>query len=69
MANIHEHYDQMTDQGRAAVDEAFRAMRQSLRISGYSGLANDDNAERMVNAIAKYVIDSRAERHIDEGNA
>lgn len=55
--NIHEHYDQLGDGMREAVDNAYRAMTAELADYGLL-IAGDDTAERVVDAIARGVLDT-----------
>ena len=56
--NIHHHYEQLTDEEREACDDAARGVLGSLRDSGIEA-AKDDRAERMVDGIARLIIESR----------
>lgn len=58
MNGIHYHYDQLSDEERAAVNEVTEELRQSLRAKGFS-TPNDDRCEVMVDAVAKLVIAGR----------
>jgi hypothetical protein len=57
---IHHNYNRLTQQERHAVDEACDAARIVLRGFGLS-CANDDRAERVVEAIATYAVESMHE--------
>jgi hypothetical protein len=56
--NLHHHYDQLTDKERNIVDVAFRAANRVLVESGMR-IAGDDTAERVVDAIAAGILDTR----------
>ena len=55
---IHNVYNQLTDEERAAVDDAFTAAMGELTYCEYP-VALDDRAERLVEAIAIYLRDSK----------
>jgi hypothetical protein len=55
---VHSAYEQMTDEIRKAIDNAFTACRLSLKQDGIGQLANDDRAEELIGAIAYYVMRS-----------
>jgi len=64
MGTLHENYDQLTPGERYFVDEASSkicAFRKDELALGHNppALAGDDRAERAVDAIAKWVIESR----------
>lgn len=64
MANVHYHYDQLTDDERDFVDlianHIISQAKEFGLTSAMPNLANDDRAERAVDAIAEWVIASRA---------
>ena len=53
-----ELYPDMSHADQVAVDNAYEAVAHSLRESGFT-CANDDRAENLVGAIARYVEESR----------
>lgn len=56
--DIHQHYKQLTDSERRAVDDAFRFLLRDLEAHGVR-LVGDDRAERAIDAVARAVIESR----------
>jgi hypothetical protein len=60
MNNLHAYYDQLTEENRQAVDRAYRAMAAELKDSGLR-IDGDDTAERVVDAIARGIIESLPE--------
>lgn len=56
--SIHNVYNQLTDEERAIVDDAFTAAMEEL-VYNECAVAMDDRAERLVEAIAVYLRDSR----------
>lgn len=56
--SLHHYYDQLTDDEREAVDEAYSELAEDLAECG-APIAGDDRAERVVDAIARGVIESR----------
>lgn len=52
----HRVYEELPEKIRAAVDAAFEAARDRLRIEGQP-TANDDRAEHAVAALTRYVVD------------
>lgn len=57
---IHYHYDQLTDEERAFVDEMFTPRRMYFLAKAHKiDLAGDDRIERAVDALARAVIESR----------
>jgi len=56
--NIHHHYDQLTEKERSFVDEVFSDAYPKARAYGVN-LTNCDDAERAVDAFARFVIQSR----------
>lgn len=57
-SGIHFHYDKLTDAERSAVDAAYGDLTATLADYGL-GIRGDDTAERVVDAIACGVINSR----------
>lgn len=55
---IHVIYAKMSDGQKEVVDEAFEAAYNVLQAKGFP-VANDDRAERLVEAVAVYVTESR----------
>lgn len=51
---IHDVYEHMTESDRDSVDSAFAAAQASLKQDGLA-VRGDDRAERLVEAIARYV--------------
>ena len=60
MADLHLHYDQLTPHEREACDHAARAAMKLIAAYGMP-CAGDDRAERMVDGIARLIIESRKE--------
>jgi hypothetical protein len=56
---IHLFYDQLTQDERAALDDAFRDMMRALSSGGVARIIGDDRAERAINACARAIIESR----------
>ena len=56
--NIHHHYEQLTDEERDACDKAAQCVMDVLRMACVPR-AGDDRAERMVDGIARLIIESR----------
>ena len=54
-----ELYPAMSEMDQVVVDNAFDAAARVLRDAGFT-CANDDRAENLVGAIARYVEESRA---------
>lgn len=58
--SYHYHYDQLTDTERNVVDQAYREMHRILMAHDYNmRIAGDDTAERVVDEIAKGILDTR----------
>ena len=60
----HEFYNKLSNEERKNLDMAFRKFTESLNHFFYISdikikLAMDDRAEECINAMAKYIIDSR----------
>jgi hypothetical protein len=53
----HFEYESMSSDARKNIDSAYKAARNSLRDSGLK-TSNDDRAEALVAAIARYVMAS-----------
>ncbi len=51
-------YDRLTDDEREAVDDGYSELLSTLNIAG-TGIAGDDRAEAVVDAIAIGIIESR----------
>ena len=58
VSSLHFHYDKLTDEERDAVDYAYSELDLILRNRG-AGIRGDDTAERVVDAIAAGVLNSR----------
>jgi hypothetical protein len=58
VSTIHFHYDKLTDAERSAVDEAYAELTEALKEHGL-GIRGDDTAERVVDAIACGLLNSR----------
>lgn len=57
-AFVHEHYKTLDIQTLMAVDEAFIGIAEHLKDCGIS-TSMDDRAEKLVDAIAAYVLECR----------
>jgi hypothetical protein len=55
--NIHQNYDTLSEQQRKAVDAAYNAAAIVLKAAGFN-TAGDDRAERLVEALATYLVES-----------
>jgi len=58
VSSLHFHYAKLTDAERCAVDEAYGGLTVALGEHGL-GIRGDDTAERVVDAIAAGVLNSR----------
>lgn len=56
--SIHENYNKISIMEREAVDQAFDAAQNVLTDFGIN-VAGDDRAEKLVEAIATYIVESR----------
>jgi len=54
----HDVYSRLTSEEREVVDMAWEQVENVLTINGF-GAAGDDRAEELVEAIAKYLQDSK----------
>jgi hypothetical protein len=59
MSNIHENYDNLTEEERERLDVAFKALTNSLRRDGIL-FDGGDQIERSVDAVALAIISARA---------
>lgn len=61
--NLHHHYNQLTEEERTAVDQVFNrhtgAIWAHFDHLEHISLAGDDRCERVVDAVARWVIESR----------
>ena len=55
--SIHVNYETMSEAERDIVDECFQGIFDHLSAYGYP-VANDDRAERLVEAISTYIVES-----------
>jgi predicted ArsR family transcriptional regulator len=56
--NIHKHFDQLTEREQERVGDAYRELTAAL---GHDlPIDNDDTAERVVDAIARGILETRA---------
>lgn len=55
---IHHHYAEMSEHERQLVDDAFELVRTHILENSHFRAANDDRAERLVEAIARYIHES-----------
>lgn len=60
MINLHEYYDQLTPLEKSFVDDFMREMFDDAQCGGMT-LAGDDRAERVADAVARWIIESRQE--------
>lgn len=58
MSNLHYYYDQLTEDEREACDRGCEECRVAVAQMG-SYVACDDRCERLVDAIARAIIESR----------
>jgi DNA-binding PadR family transcriptional regulator len=58
---IHKNYTRLTPKGVAAVDQTFNEIQKYLFLIEHISTAKDDRAERLVEAIATFIIDSKPE--------
>jgi hypothetical protein len=58
MRDLHEHYDKLNEEERALVDYAIEKMFRIARERDIP-LSGDDTAERAVDALSLFVIESR----------
>lgn len=66
MTDLHHHYDQLTDQERGFVDRVCGRDTFKLALEFNIVLRGDDTAERAVDAVARWVIESRDQRKFGE---
>lgn len=62
--DLHQHYNALPAHMRGYVDEAFQEASTALRDFGITPMP-DDKAERVVDAISRYIIESYQHRAID----
>lgn len=58
MTSLHAYYDQLTEEQQQTVDRAYRSLIETLR-EGKLHIDGDDTAERVVDAIARGIIESK----------
>lgn len=56
-SNIHHHYNQLTEEHKRIVDLAYEKYHESMHEAGLE-VTGDDRAERVVDAMAKHVVES-----------
>lgn len=56
--SIHDQYTKLSDREREAVDEAFNAVQSALTDFGIR-VTGDDRAEKLVEAISTYLVESK----------
>jgi hypothetical protein len=57
--NIHHYFDQLSKEDQEGVDQVYNAAEAKLVSLGYATLG-DDRAERLCDAIARYIIEVRS---------
>lgn len=61
LTDLHEHYRQLTDDERRFVDQGMNTLfLLHNEFNDLPALPGDDRAERVVDAIARWIIESRA---------
>lgn len=56
---VHKHYNQLNASDTQALDAAFEEFIVQLRNNGIVHLKMDDTVERVVDAAAKWILESR----------